>query len=322
MKNRIIMLTSIFFCVLCLTACKSVSAENGNDTKQLIEVANADGEIVRQVTKEDTIIELTKNEKIEEWEDITSVPDSAKKLYVFTTYALVTDPAFQNSDEPEITAEQEILYFDGTDYYLEAFSNETAEVMIDKIPKTVGEYLLKFADEKSVIEDKKKIFSAWGIDTRAIPDNFIYGEYEESDELEDEDDYDKYPYQDVETFNDSDLKKVSKYQKIEIRIDDDIVFSTTDLSIIADILNHANMPRWESVDHVPDDASLSYILIRYAHPKKTSGSNVVEIERWEIYKEQSNYYLHSIIAGDESGEKEYYILPEESGIYLDNLMEN
>lgn len=320
MKNRIIMLVNVFFFVLCLSACKSKSAEN--DTKQLIEVTNADGEIVRQVTEEDIITELTKNEKIEEWEDIAFVPDGAKKRYVFTTYALITDQEFQNSDEPEITVEQEILYFDGADYYLEAFSNETAEVMIDKIPKAAGEYLLKFADEKSAIEDRNKIISAWGIDTREIPDVFIFGEYEESEESEDEEDYDKYPYQDVETFSDSDLKKVSKYQKIEISLDDDIVFSTTDLSVIADILNHADMPHWESVDHVPDDASLSYVLIRNAHPKKTSGSNVVEIERWEIYKEQSNYYLHSIIAGDESGEKEYYILPEESGIYLDNLLEN
>lgn len=89
MKNRIIMLVSVIFFVLCLSACKSKSAEN--DTKQLIEVANADGEIVRQVTEKDVITELTKNEKIPEWEDIAFVPDGAKKRYVFTTYALITD---------------------------------------------------------------------------------------------------------------------------------------------------------------------------------------------------------------------------------------
>lgn len=319
MRNIVKVSLGIVFCILCLSACACKSVDTESNISQFIEVANADGEIVRQVTDEQTIIKLTENERIEEWEEVHKVPDNAKKLYVFTTYALVTDPAFQNSDEPEITVDQEILYFDGTDYYLEESSNE---VVIDKIPKTVGEYLIKFADEKSVIEDKENIFSSWGIDTSKIPENFIYEEeYGEEQDLNEDENYDKYPYQDVEEFTYSGLQKASKYQKIEINLGDDIVYSATDLNTIADILNNVDMPHWESVNTVPDDASLSYILVRYAHPKKTVGSNVVEIERWEIYKNQSDYYLHSIVVGDESSEVENYLLPKTSGKYLDSLWE-
>lgn len=120
--------------------------------------------VIRQVTDNRVITEFTKSEEIEDWEEVNMISANAEKKCQFVTYALVTNSAYTDNSETLISIDKEILYSDGENCFLEESSQETSlsETFYHKIPDSAGTYLVKFADEKSELQNKQNIFATWG----------------------------------------------------------------------------------------------------------------------------------------------------------------
>lgn len=319
MKRKII--TALLFFILTLSAC-NIQEDNDIVQKQLIEITDVKGNIISQITDNITIKEFTKNEHIEQWETIKAIPDFAEKSYILTSYELITDPPiFDIDNKNKIAVTSFYLYLNEDDYYVEIDTNDNdVSPNFYKIPSSVGVYLLSLTEKTSQIQDKKDIFISWGIEEKMLKQSFILNDnIKDKTVVKDNENYDKYPYQDVTTFDYKGVKKASKYQKIEIYFNNKITYSTTDLREIADVLNNVNMQQWESTSKLPKEINLVCTLKKYAHPKKQSGTDLEQMQTWHVYKTADHYYLttHMDFDIDMDVEDERFIIPNSVGTWFE-----
>lgn len=308
----------LFIVTLTLSACSNINEEE-IEKKQFIEVADKSDKIIRQIEDEKTITKMIENESIEQWEIVSAIPNAAEVQYTYTSYELITEPAYKSADGSKISVGIDCLYSDGDNFYMEVQTNDTSVIpSFYKIPVLTGEYLEEIAGETFQIQDKENIFVSWGIKESEIANCLQLNSENEIDE-EDYSDYDKYPYQDIEIFDYAGVKKTSKYQKIEIYADDKIVYATSDLEEIADILNMVDMQHWKSISEIPENILPLCTLKKYAHPKKQGGTELVESEYWQLYKLADEYYLteHINAAPNMEDLESTYIIPKVSGEWFE-----
>lgn len=310
------------FCLLPLFFIGCAKQEEVSDKNQLMEIAGADGGIIRQITDNTLIAEITEKEMAEfmDWEYPDELPPQARKLYTYTVYEEVTEPLYLKDGRPWISVTDSVLYEDGEDYYMA----ENGEVI--RLPRATGGYMEELAAEEGTIQDRKTIFASWNtgviLNPEEVEDIQERAEGVITDGIEDA--AAQLPFSDIETFDYKGVAAVSKYQKFE-KTDDsgNVLYSTSDLDTIVDILNGMRINQWEEVNAAPEGAVRVCTLIRYAHPKKKPGKDLEVQERLVLYRADEDYYISSEIPGImESQEKTqmyFYRLPSGTGEYLEGL---
>ncbi|MDD3415827.1 MAG: hypothetical protein PHY47_17770 [Lachnospiraceae bacterium] len=304
-KQTTLVICSLLFAIL-LSACSQTKSDG--TTKQLIEVMNSNGKIVRQETDNEKITALTKNEQIQEWTDVDSIPEKAENLYEFTTYMLVTDPAYKSSSDSEIDVDKETLYYDGENYYLKEndFSQSTAA--FNMIPYKAGTYLVDFAKNTSETMDKDTIFASWGVEDY----NLILDSQNTATESESISEKDDEPI----------AAEISGVKKISISFSEDNVITIDDTEEISSFYHTLSPGTWAEIDVLPSDTS-EICTIRYYQPgKKTLDKSLIENESMSLYQIKGEYFICDEIPENNSGNPSmdsYYKIPDTVGKYIMDL---
>lgn len=320
--KKVLPFTILFIAALTLSACGGASITETAETekKQFIEIMDNNETIICQITDNETIMEITENENMEQWEIVSAIPADAEKQYTYISYELITEPVYKSAEGNKISVGTDCLYSDGENYYIVMQTNDNNAVISYKIPDLTGKYLEEIAGGTSLIQKKEELFLSWGIEENDIAESLtLNNDGKGETEGEEYRDYEKYPYQDVGEFDYAGVKKASKYQKIEIYAEDKTVYSTSDLEEIANILNAADMQNWERVSEIPENIWPVCTLKKYAHPKKQSGTELEETEYWEIYQSADHYYLteHIIAVPGMEETEETYIITDPAGDWFE-----
>jgi hypothetical protein len=319
-------LAILFIVILTLSACTTMN-EFDVEQKQIIEITDGNENAICQIADNKAIKEIVINLNIEQWESISAIPTEAEKQYTFTSYVLITEPIYKSDDASKIAVGISYLYLQEQNYYIETKDNGDRSTYYYKIPHSTGKYLVEVAGKTSEIQNKNDIFISWGIDEDEIAQSLIldYDNKKDKQDANDEDN-EKYPHRDMEKFDYNGVAAVSSKQKIEIYKDDKIAYSTSDLEEIVNILNAVDMQHWEEISELSNNGQPFCTLRKYALPRKQNipyGTDLVEMEYWEIYKSENAYYLAEHINASPNAEEmvSSFIIPNLTGEWFEKKIE-
>jgi len=276
-----------------LFGCSQQQSNIDNSKKQLLEISGVDGTVMRQITDNTIIAELTRSEEVEKWKEIDEIPSSAKEIYIFTSYEFIADDVFLSDDDnSDISIGRTILYEDNGNYYISDYSGN--DTYYEKIPESVGKYLTKFAEaqsEISNIKDREELFASWR---------------EESD-------------LDNEASNIKTVK--AKEIKIEYFNPNFSYLITSEDGIISFYENQERENWVEIVEPLSTENEL--LEIRFYQPtRKLLDNSLTENEIVHIYKDGDIFWAISVIPDNGVGNDElktYYEIPSALVTYLNKL---
>lgn len=304
----------LFFCIgfILLVGCsqkESYVDYVDNDKNQLLEVMDSKNNIIRQTTDNRVIAELVSNEKIEEWIEVEKLPLNTEKLYVFYSYEQITESIFINETDSNISSGQETLYRSDEAYYIKDVDDD-GDITYEKIPDSVGSYLVEFAREKSDIRDKQDIFSEWENTTQEsdtdktamLGEKIISYIQEKSD-------------------NKQDNTEMTNDQKIEI-IYLDHTITITDSDKIVDFYKELDIEKWNEINKPLSDEN-KICTIKFYQPERKTRSNSLSLNNEIIiYQDDDEYWVDSTIPANNSGNNEmktYYKVSSQIVEYLSGL---
>lgn len=316
---------TFLLCIIILcTACGTDKIEEVSQ-EQFLEITEPEHmEVIRQLTDPSAILEYSENEEIEKWDNIPSLPEDAIPLYIFTSYAKVTEPAFQKDGMPQIVIGEEILYQGPDAFYIEerTLPDDSLSTLYYQIPDKTGKYLQSLAKKEGEIRDKKEFFVSWGIQ-EDITELQRTPSPEES-AIQETPLPTNRPLADLPPFRAEDLAKVSKKQRLEITVpSQDTPVIITDLEEIADFYNHLEMPQWTEVSSLPSDSQEQCTILRYQQNRKTASHELIETEHLTLYQFEDTYYLHSTIppiTSETPSMESYYQIPSGAAKYLEDFI--
>lgn len=300
------------------------------EKKQLLEVFDSSSvQSLGIITDNKKLYEIIENEMIPQWEYLNELPSGSQKLCTFKSYEVVTEPIFLKDEKPWITIFKMDLYRADNNYFVVGQSLDEGsdiDITIARIPDSAGAYLQQLTKEKfDASLDKSEVIKKWNAGT---PQEKISDTQLEKTENADEKDRQienhefEYPYHDIGAFDYDGVVKASEKQKIEVvsANDNSVVLTITDLNDIVDFLNHEQMPKWRIVDKLPSDAQPLRYFVRYALPRKTTDTELIEQSRLCLYKNADSYYIETIMDYPNSFyDKEICLIPDDAGEYLATL---
>lgn len=331
MRRQIVKLIGILCMTTVFVACgRNDKTDMEDDTKQLIEVLDAENHVIRQEVNNTIITQLCESEEIEKWESISSMPKEATKCYTYASYALVTDPYWKESDAPEIAVGLETLYQSGEEYYMEESCQDAEQGISNcyQIPKEAGISMIQFASEESETRDKEDIFASWGITYYELLDGTDTVEEDDIREnynfLEEDSLYQEENVLGFETpISANDLKKVSKKQKVEINYTDGNEVTMSDLEDIANLYNGLKLENWVEIGQLPDTTEEICTMKYYQLKRRKFPQKFVENNEMSLYKADGKCYIVDYIALQISEEaedmKSYYEVPQQAAEYVEAL---
>ncbi|MCC0630135.1 MULTISPECIES: hypothetical protein [unclassified Clostridioides] len=299
------------------TGCSQNENNNGSDTdidkKQLLEVADSNGDVIRQTTDNDIITDYVLNKEIDEWTYAKEIPVNHEKLYTFASYELITEPVFLDETDSNISYSLETLYKSDENFYVEV--NSEGETTYNKIPNSAGNYLITFAKHKSDIQDKQKIFSTWGNTTSNSDKNLttVLGKKILSKLREDEEQNIDKDYEENYTPETINVKKV------EIEYLDDSV-SITDSKKIADFYNNLKENNWDKVNEPLSEKNKICVIRAYQPNRKSRDKELVVNEEIIIYHSDDEYWAVSKSNSGNDEMKMYYKIPNSIIEYLSDMI--
>jgi len=276
-----------------LFGCSQQQSEIDNSKKQLLEISDVDGTIMRQISDNTIIAELTLNEEVTKWEDVNEIPSAAKEIYIFTSYELITDDVFlADNENSDISIGRTILYENDGNYYVSDYSGNAT--YYEKIPESVGKYLIKFAEaqsDTSNIKDREELFASWR----------------------------------QETDLDNEASDSHAVNTTEIRVEyfnPNFSYLITSENETISFYENQQRENWiEIVEPLSMENELFEIKF-YQPARKPLDNGLIENEIVHIYKDGDIYWAISIIPDNELGNDElktYYKIPFGLVTHLDQL---
>ncbi|NLL78715.1 MAG: linear amide C-N hydrolase [Clostridiales bacterium] len=110
----------------------------------------------------------------------------------------------------------------------------------------------------------------------------------------------------------SDVQEAER-QKIEIWVDENVVYSTSDLKEVGDILKGVDMPQWKQIAELPVD-SIAVCTLRKYQSLQQMKNEMVETGRWKLFQSEENYYL--TVQTDAEKRDEVYMVSKNTGKFL------
>lgn len=303
-------------CICLFTGCGIVKSYSGAETtvnaeeiseEQFLEIVSPENIVLCQVVEPNEVIAFIQNEKMEEWEYVSEIPVQAKLQYIIIFYEKITENFWLEKGAPEISIGKYALYEDNGDFYIEdIFEGDSAYC---RIPVSAGEYIMKQAGNSSDILDKNDIFASWGIDDFGIEKEAVLKEPYKIVKSENEDGYHLYSA--------DELAKVSKEQKLEIfDQDSELVRTMKDLEEIADFYNRIKRETWLEIECLPEEKSNICEITIYQLERHTREKHLIENEKWILFEDQNQYYIHDIIPNDSEDMDDmeiFYSIPNDIG---------
>lgn len=305
-------------CIGLFTGCGIVKSYLGAETtvnaeeiseEQFLEIVSPENIVLGQVVEPNEVIAFIQNEKMEEWEDVSEIPVQAKLQYIIISYEKITENFWLEKGAPEISIGKYALYEDNGDFYIEdAFEGDSTYC---RIPVSAGEYIMKQAGNGSDILDKNDIFASWGINDFGIEkeEEAVLKESYKIAKSENEDGYHLYSA--------DELAKVSKEQKLEIfDQDSELVRTMKDLEEIADFYNQIKRETWLEIECLPEEKSNICEITIYQLERHTREKHLIENEKWILFEDQNQYYIHDIIPNDSEDIDDmeiFYSIPNDIG---------
>ena len=330
MRQQIIKVTGILCMTILFAACgRADQMSMEDDTLQLIEVSDETNQLIRQEADNIIITQLYKSEEMDKWKSIGSISEEATKCYTYTSYALVTDTYWKESNTPQIVVANETLYQFGKEYYIEESGADTEQGIKEcyQIPENAGIAMLRFASKESDIQDKEKLFASWGVTDYQMIDgvNPAEEDIEEDYNLSEEDTTEQS--ENVLGFmtpiSSKDLEKVSREQKVEISYRDTKDITISDLEEIANLYNGLLTDQWVEVSQFPDATEKICTMKFYQLERKKVLKELIESNVMCLYKADGKYYIVDEIALPMEGESEnintYYEIPQQAMEYVRGL---
>lgn len=268
--------------------------------KQFIEIVTQDGDCVGIIDDSKKIKTFIENLDMDSWEYDTHLNEEAEFLYSYISYEVVDDEFFLKGNDQYVIKSKTDLFKLGQEYYV--VTGETT----DKIPEDVGIYMSE--PEKIGLNTSKSaqtILDEWGLQIQDIT-------YDDSDDEVDNDER--------EIYSEKDVASVSKEQKIEIYNEkDEVVFSTSEISVITDILNATQSSNWHQIEQRPDDTKIVCTIKKYSQKKKQIKKELVVDYTDTLYSHGDEYYVeHRIpyIEAELEDDVEYYKVSVETADYI------
>lgn len=259
--------------------------ETDSNKNQFIEIVTQDGDCVGIIDDSKKIKDFIEHLDMDSWEYNTYFSEDAKLLYSYVTYEIVDDEFFLKGQDPYVVKSTMDLYKQGQEYYV--VIDETT----NKISEDIGIYISE--PEKIGLNTSKsaQIFlDEWGHQIKDI--------INEDNTLDDE--------EESEVYSKEDVASVSKEQKIEICDgEDEVVFSTSDISVITDILNAAQTSNWQEIDQWPDEAKKICTIKKYSLKRKQIEKELVADYIDTIYFYGDEYYIEHRMSGVEGKLDDY-----------------
>ncbi len=287
-------------------------SDSDTERRQFIEILSEDNQLVGIMEDSKSIEEFTKKLDIESWEYCDHLVNDAKLRYTYIGYEVVEDPFYLEDNNPYIIKSSMELYEAGSDFYIVDYSMDYIDIAI--VTKSTGKFL---CDPKKLNIDSKKtadeIISKWNKEIEGLQNI-------EEDTDEDNCDFDR----EDEIFSEDEVKKTSKEQRLDIMDSENqvVLYSTSKISEITDILNNLSMSEWKEIHEIPDRVSTEVNMIHYALKRKTAKHKLVKVCQEILYKDEDNYYIKEIIPNNGTQKKDYikyYRIPNKTAEFICSL---
>lgn len=289
------------FVLLCGCSRKGREDEKtDSNKKQFIEIVTQDDDCVGIIDNSEKIKAFIEHMDMDSWEYNTHFSEEAKLLYSYVTYEVVDDEFFLKGQDQYVVKSMMDLYKQGYEYYV--VIDETT----NKISEDIGIYMSE--PEKiglNTLKSAQDILDEWGIPIKDITN-------EDSTVLDDEDEN--------EVYSEEDVASVSKEQKIEIcDEEDEVVFSTSDISVITDILNTTQSSNWHEIARCPDGVKEVCKIKKFSQKKKQIKKELVVDYTDTLYSYGDEYYIEHRMPDVEGKLDDYvecYKVPDEIANYI------
>ncbi len=313
--KKILVLLSVL--AVMLLGCGKQS-DYDTEKRQFIEILSENNELLGIMEDSKSIEEFTKKLDIESWEYCDHLVNDAKLKYTYKGYEVVDDPFYLEGNAPYINRDVIELYEAKSDFYIVDFSEDSRDIV--KVTKRTGKYLGE--PQKLNISAKKtaeELISKWKTEIDGLQDQL--------DNTESDVDSDKgceHSDEDFEIITEENIRKVSKEQRMDILDSENqvVLYSTSKISKITDILNKLSMNEWKEVHKIPDRVSAEVNIIRYALNRKTTKHELIKMCQEVLYKDEDDYYMKEIIPNNGTQKKDYikyYKIPKETAEFIYSL---